>query len=106
MPTYNAANATCSNYCHGGGDFGHPDTAPGLLRTPLWTGGTDQAACGTCHGLPPRDGTVGHLAAAAGTVTCDFCHTGTVYPDGGIIFSTLPDGGLTSRHIDGKITGQ
>ncbi len=102
---YNAANATCSSvYCHGGGEFGHPDTAASLLRNPSWTGKSDQAACGTCHGLPPKDGTLGHDAAL--TVACDVCHGGTVYPDGGIIFTALPDGGLTSKHLDGKITGQ
>jgi predicted CxxxxCH...CXXCH cytochrome family protein len=105
MPTYNAANATCGSvYCHGGGDFGHPDTAPMLLRTPSWTGKSDQAACGTCHGLPPQDGTFGHAAAL--TTPCVLCHSGTVSADGGIIFSSLPDGGLTSKHLDGKITGQ
>lgn len=105
MPTYNAGNATCTNYCHGGGDFGHPDTATTLLRTPSWTGQTDQAACGTCHGLPPVDGTYAHASLAL-TVACDVCHRGTVFPDGGIVFSSLPDGGLTSKHLDGKITGQ
>lgn len=104
MPVYDASNATCTTYCHGAGNFGHPDTAPGLLRTPSWTGGPTQAACGTCHGLPPLDGTVGHTAAMS--LACDTCHGGTVGADGGILFSTGPDGGLTSKHLDGKITGQ
>ena len=104
IPTYDATNTTCTSYCHGSGDFGHVDSAPNLLRNPSWTAKSDQAACGACHGLPPQDGTVGHLAAA--TLACDTCHSGTVYPDGGIVFSTLPDGGLTSKHLDGKITGQ
>lgn len=104
MPVYDASNATCTTYCHGAGNFGHPDTAPNLLRTPSWTGGSDQAACGTCHGLPPQDGTVGHVAAVG--LSCDTCHSGSVEPDGGIRFSPGPDGGLTSKHLDGKITGQ
>lgn len=103
MPVYDASNATCTSYCHGSGDFGHPDTAAGLNRSPSWTGGSTQAACGTCHGLPPVDGTFGHSLAA--TTACETCHGGTVSADGGLIFSTQPDGGLTSKHIDGKITG-
>ncbi len=103
MPVYDASNATCGSvYCHGGGDFGHPDLAPGLNRTPSWTGGPSQGACGSCHGLPPQDGTLGHTSG----LSCDFCHGGTVRADGGIVFQTLPDGGLTSKHLDGKITGQ
>ncbi len=104
VAVYDASNATCANYCHGGGDFGHPDTAPGLLRLPSWTGGSAQAACGTCHGLPPQDGTAGHLAAVS--LACAACHSGTVGADGGLLFSTGPDGGLTSKHLDGKLTGQ
>ena len=104
VPVYDASNATCANYCHGGGNFGHTDAAPNLLRLPSWPGGADQAACGTCHGLPPQDGTVAHVAAA--NLSCDTCHGGTVGADGGILFSTGPDGGLTSKHLDGRITGQ
>ncbi len=108
MPSWNPTTGTCASYCHGGGDFGHPDTASTLLRNPLWTGGADQAACGTCHGLPPLDGTVGHTAVDGGVsrLSCDTCHGGSVSADGGIIFSALPDGGVTSKHLDGKITGQ
>lgn len=104
-PTYNATTKSCGSvYCHGGGVFPAVDTAPGLNRTPVWTGGPSQAACGTCHGLPPKDGSLGHNAAVG--QPCALCHSGTVYPDGGLIFTTLPDGGLTSKHMDGKITGQ
>ncbi len=102
LPTYNASNATCTNYCHGAGEYGHPDVAPSLMKTPSWTGGTSQAACGTCHGLPPQDGTPAHLAAA--TIACAVCHSGTVAPDGGILFSTAPDGTVSSRHLDGLVT--
>ncbi len=103
MPVYNAANATCGSvYCHGGGVYPYTDTAPTLNRTPSWTGGPSQAACGTCHGFPPKDGSLGHTFAL--TNPCSLCHGGSVRSDGGIIFSTLPDGGLTSKHLDGKIT--
>ncbi|MBS1150464.1 MAG: cytochrome family protein [Myxococcaceae bacterium] len=104
-PVYNAANATCGSvYCHGGGVFPFVDTAPGLLRTPKWTGGPEQAACGTCHGLPPIDGSLGHTAAQ--TQPCTQCHGGTVSADGGIVFTSTADGGRTTKHMDGKVTGQ
>ena len=104
-PTYNPANGSCGSvYCHGGGVFPFVDTAATLLRNPVWTGTPDQAACGTCHGLPPQDGSLGHNAAL--NRPCALCHSGTVYPDGGIIFTPLADGGISSKHMDGKITGQ
>jgi predicted CxxxxCH...CXXCH cytochrome family protein len=95
MPVYDATNATCTTSCHQG--QGDVDLAPGLIRTPSWTGGPSQAACGTCHGLPPQDGSQWHALATP----CATCHGGSIELDGGIIF----DGG-TSRHIDGRVTGQ
>ncbi|GMV40222.1 MAG: hypothetical protein AMXMBFR64_19380 [Myxococcales bacterium] len=47
-PTWDAGTATCSNtWCHG-------TSLGGTFTAPKWTqvDGT-QAACGTCHGLPP-----------------------------------------------------
>ncbi|HEY1089167.1 MAG TPA: CxxxxCH/CxxCH domain-containing protein, partial [Archangium sp.] len=92
---YDATNATCTTSCHQG--QGGTDMAPGLIRNPSWTGGPSQAACGTCHGLPPQDGSQWHALAAP----CATCHSGSIDADGGIVF----DGG-TSRHIDGRVTGQ
>lgn len=103
-PVFNAANGTCSSvYCHGGGEYGHPDTAPLLQRTPSWSGKADQVVCGACHGLPPQDGTLGHNAAR--TINCAVCHGGAVQADGGILFTALGDGGFTTKHLDGKLTG-
>jgi len=46
---WNVPALTCSStYCHGA-----TLAAGGSQQTPLWTGGAAQAACGTCHGLPP-----------------------------------------------------
>jgi predicted CxxxxCH...CXXCH cytochrome family protein len=57
--------ATCaSTYCHGA-TLG----AGGSNQAPSWTGGSAQAACGTCHGIPPP---APHTAAT----TCGDCHTG------------------------------
>lgn len=40
----------CSNYCHGGSAA----ILDGTLTTPAWTTvNGSQAACGTCHGVPP-----------------------------------------------------
>jgi predicted CxxxxCH...CXXCH cytochrome family protein len=50
-----------STYCHGATVRG------GTNKAPVWTGGSSQAACGTCHGAPPS----GHATAA-----CDGCHPG------------------------------
>lgn len=51
-PSWDAEAGRCNNvYCHG-------DTyadAEAAITEPLWAAGMDQAACGTCHGLPPSD---------------------------------------------------
>jgi predicted CxxxxCH...CXXCH cytochrome family protein len=103
-PIEDHLTATCSNvYCHGGGAQMQSDQSPNLNRKPIWNkvnGG--QAACGTCHGIPPQDGTPGH-DPGAGLGTCVSCHAGTVDAFGRIVITTLPDGGLTSLHIDGFI---
>jgi predicted CxxxxCH...CXXCH cytochrome family protein len=64
-PVYDGKGCAAS-YCHGnfpGGNRGN---------TPKWTGGPDQANCGSCHGIPPPSGRhPEHLAAG---VSCDKCH--------------------------------
>ncbi len=101
-PVWNpAATATapalsCSaTYCHGG------TLHDGTNRLPVWTrvDGT-QAACGTCHAIPPT--WAGHpdvtvlpgYDAAAPTVSCNQCHPSTVDATGAVDVA----GG---RHIDG-----
>ncbi|MGA8892722.1 MAG: CxxxxCH/CxxCH domain-containing protein [Anaeromyxobacteraceae bacterium] len=91
-PSWSEPAATCSNvYCHGATLTGGTNT------TPVWTkvDGT-QAACGTCHGLPPTD----HPALAAGftTATCNACHPETVKADGTV---DAPSG----RHVNGVADG-
>jgi predicted CxxxxCH...CXXCH cytochrome family protein len=62
-PTYDATTKTCSAvYCHGGA---FTDTAA-TQRAPRWTGGAGDAACGTCHGLPPS----GHQNTGDRCVSC------------------------------------
>jgi hypothetical protein len=61
----------------------------GANATPVWTSGESQAACGTCHGLPPA----GHIPF---TVTsCVNCHSPVVDATGNISDKAL--------HINGKI---
>jgi predicted CxxxxCH...CXXCH cytochrome family protein len=90
--------ASCSaTYCHGGGTKLATDTAA-RLRSPVWTGGTSQAFCGSCHGVPPGN------AQHAGIVfpDCARCHSGTVTSSGSIIVSG-PPGARTSTHVNGVI---
>lgn len=98
---YDAGTNKCSNtYCHG--NFSFPkstsewsfaytaDKMEGENFQPTWNkvDGT-QAACGTCHGLPPR----GHMDADL--KGCATCHVGVVDKYGKIIDAT--------KHMDGKI---
>jgi predicted CxxxxCH...CXXCH cytochrome family protein len=82
--------ATCATYCHGA------TLAGGSLTAPSWTrvDGT-QAACGTCHGLPPP-ASAGHPPVAGGVTACAGCHPGTVDASGAIV----TNGGL---HVNGQV---
>jgi predicted CxxxxCH...CXXCH cytochrome family protein len=97
-PAWDHDTASCANsYCHGGGAKLAADTAF-KLRTPVWTGGTSQAFCGSCHGVPPS-------TPVHATVTfpdCARCHAGTVDANGGIIVAGAA-GARTSNHINGVV---
>ncbi len=78
QPSFDASQATCaSTYCHGS-----TLNAGGSNTTPIWTrvDGT-QAACGTCHGLPPPAST-GHPTVTSGLAACVSCHPDTMNADG------------------------
>ena len=82
-PAWDSAAATCSStYCHGSTLSG------GTVTAPVWTqvDGT-QAACGTCHGMPPA-------APHVPRKDCGTCH-GMVVTSDGFVDPTL--------HIDGKV---
>jgi predicted CxxxxCH...CXXCH cytochrome family protein len=64
LPTFDAVNLTCSNYCHGAVLRGG-----GTNLAPVWTGGASQVTCGSCHGAPPP-------APHPRTQICDNCHPG------------------------------
>lgn len=80
-PLWDAEGAQCNNvYCHGAFRFGNRDNRP------IWTEvGVGQAACGTCHGLPPPAET-GHVQVELG---CTVCHSKVVDANGGIKDPTL-----------------
>ena len=91
-PAWDRAAATCSNtYCHGATISG------GTLKSPVWTSGASQAACGTCHGAPPPSP---HPAVdlTTGTKACNSCHSGTVDTNGAVI---PPSAG--GKHLDGLV---
>jgi predicted CxxxxCH...CXXCH cytochrome family protein len=99
--SYDPGTFKCANtYCHGNFSFAkansqYPfaytaDKIEGANYSPIWNkvDGT-QAACGTCHGLPPK----GHLDSDLRG--CATCHVGIVDEYGNIIDKT--------KHMDGKI---
>ena len=81
-PAWNGAS--CTNYCHG-----QTLLPGGTNKAPSWTkvDGT-QAACGTCHGLPPAGS---HPAIAS----CEVCHGMVIAADGSFVDP--------SRHINGVV---
>ena len=100
-PSYDAATGKCNNtFCHGNWRLQDPtatwkdtyytDTAmAGANYSPSWTGGSPEAACGSCHGLPPA----GH--APYTIKTCVVCHSEVVDGNGNIIDKT--------KHMNGKV---
>jgi predicted CxxxxCH...CXXCH cytochrome family protein len=84
-PSWNRDNATCSAvYCHGA------TLAGGSIAEPEWTKvDGSQAACGSCHGLPPPSP---HPAFS----DCNRCHPDSVLPGGGINLAA-------GKHIDGQV---
>jgi predicted CxxxxCH...CXXCH cytochrome family protein len=90
QPRWDRATATCANvYCHGATLSGGTKTAP------LWTGTSSEAACGTCHGVPPPSP---HPTAAAGLTGCTSCHPETIDSAGNLI---APAAG--GKHLDGIV---
>jgi predicted CxxxxCH...CXXCH cytochrome family protein len=83
LPVFDGAG--CSNIaCHGG-----DRPVGGSNNTPSWTtvNGT-QAACGTCHGLPPP-------APHPARTDCNACHGDVIGADNGFV-----DG---ARHVNGTV---
>jgi predicted CxxxxCH...CXXCH cytochrome family protein len=108
QPSYDASRASCGGvYCHGNGQLLlNGDGTEGLLRNPVWSAGSSQAACGACHGLPPRidprnplNPLDPHRCVASSITQCVTCHAASVTQSGSILIN--PDG--SSTHIDGIV---
>ena len=100
-PTYNG-DLSCSNtYCHGSFSFSKAESESQWAYTdsiiigenfsPIWNIVDDtQAACGTCHLLPPT----GHISAGNDpeAITCVNCHPAAYNEDGTLDKFTHMDG--------------
>ena len=76
--------ASCGEvYCHGAFGKGNQENRPSWTKV-----GEGQAACGTCHGLPPTEEKHPNID------NCSLCHGKVVDKDGNIIDKTL--------HINGS----
>jgi predicted CxxxxCH...CXXCH cytochrome family protein len=84
-PAFDRTDGTCSSvYCHG------PTLiSGGTITEPVWnTVDGSQAACGTCHGIPPA---APHTTSTA----CETCHASVIGPS-----MTWVD---KDRHINGTV---
>ncbi len=89
-PAWSRTDARCSNvYCHGA-----TLAAGGTTTSPTWTGGAAQAACGSCHGVPPP----APHPAAADLAACASCHPLTMTSAGALIAP-----GAGGKHLDGVV---
>jgi len=102
-PTWNGiATPNCSSvYCHGsfqwsGNGQGGTDVIGNLANAPDWTLGSGQAACGTCHDLPPTNHIQNASIVTNDAKTCAGCHPKTVNADGSINVAT-------GAHVNGQI---
>jgi len=92
-PGWSETTGGCAtSYCHGAFPGGNASNAPTWTRVD----GT-QAACGTCHALPPP---APHPAVPASAGVCNACHPSTVDSAGQIIPASA--GG---KHLDGVVQG-
>lgn len=89
-PVYDSAALSCADtYCHGGGRFGNGVTA-------VWNQvGTGQAACGTCHALPPAPAPATDHPNVPASLKCSTCHRSVVDDDLNIIDPSLHINGQT-----------
>ncbi|MCL5267725.1 MAG: CxxxxCH/CxxCH domain-containing protein [Bacteroidetes bacterium] len=86
QPMFNQQTLQCSNtYCHG-------DFKNGNNYSPTWNKvASGQAACGTCHGIPPNT----PIHKGQTLLTCYLCHEPMMGPNGVIQDSSL--------HVNGKL---
>lgn len=91
LPVWSREQASCSGtYCHG-------------QATPVWTRfDLGEAACGTCHDLPPQDN---NHTESMPPFSCATCHPQTVDAFGNIRITGGP-GAESSFHINGVVDAQ
>jgi predicted CxxxxCH...CXXCH cytochrome family protein len=77
--------------CHGDA-FADGRPSGGSHTTPSWTGGNSEAACGSCHGLPPPP------PHPLPTYPCHSCHKDVAADDTSFTHPEL--------HVDGVVTFQ
>lgn len=87
-PEY-AAGSCRNSSCHGA-SFPEGRPSGGSNTAPRWTGGPAEAACGSCHGLPPPPP---HPLA---TYPCHACHGDVAEDDVSFLHPEL--------HVDGVVT--
>lgn len=89
-PAWDRTTASCANtYCHAG-------AAGGSRPAPVWTNvGQGEAACGSCHAVPPA---APHPTVAAGLTGCTECHPESMDAAGVLIPPS--QGGM---HLDGSL---
>ena len=102
--SYDGSILKCNNtFCHGnwrvrratspfGSIFFSDSVMTGGNFSPVWTKGSADATCGSCHGLPPP----GHAPQTLSE--CALCHVGVVDGAGAIVEYTK------LKHINGKIS--
>ena len=98
-PSYSPTTNQCSSvYCHGTFKNGNPNNAP------TWNG-SNQSACGTCHGTLVHPAPVTGHPGGAGAINCQNCHTTGVIPvaqyNSGSGSWSIVD---TVRHVNGKLS--
>lgn len=88
-PTWNVQEATCATYCHGQTLSGGTNTAPSWTKVD-----GSQAACGTCHGLPPP---TRHPQNPLG-LKCSQCHDTVAEDASGNLTIAKP-----KQHVNGTV---
>ncbi len=91
VPVWNRNKASCSSvYCHGNFNAGKKD------NTPEWNiTFPEQAACGSCHGLPPVGKTAIGFEHQPNSLNCSGCHVSVTGKYNKIINKSL--------HINGQV---
>jgi len=94
--SFDRPSGRCADvWCHGGGSPLANDTATTVQRLPDWNGGAGPAACGGCHGVPPKDAT---HASNPTLLQCAQCHGLSIDATGAFV----PGGGHLNGVIDGS----